>query len=613
MFAKLVMEGQINSALRFLNESSCGGVLPLNDDVMTQLKEKHPNPQAAKLGTLLFGPTDDEVPESVFTEINGDMIRQAALRTKGSGGPSGIDANGFRRILACKSFKQSSLKLCEAVATMTRTLCTQYVDPFTIEPLVASRLIPLDKGEGAVRPIGVGEVLRRIVGKCVMNVAKKDVIEASGSLQLCAGQKSGSEAAVHAMHTLFEAGSTDAVLLIDASNAFNSLNRAAALHNIRVLCPMIAVYAINTYRQTARLFIVGGKELVSAEGTTQGDPLAMALYALSIQPLITCLQSKSSSKQCWFADDASGIGSVGELKKWCDALNLFGPELGYFPNAKKCWIIAKPEKEALVREVFKDTAINVTTEGHKHQLGAVVGSTAFLNEYITNKVTSWTEEIAKLAEFALSQPQACYAVFTFGLKHRWTYFLRTLPDIQDLLEPLENAISNVLIPAITEHSCSSSERDILALPVRHGGLGITNPCREENREYQSSVKVTMPLVEKIVSQTHELPDDFNVRSAQQAARSEREKVLKDSVDHIKNTVPRKVSRSLDLAGEKGPSIWLSVVPMKEIGFNLNKREFRDAIKLPYDWPIDDIPRTCVCSEAFSVDHAMICKRGGFVI
>ena len=121
---------------------------------MTQLKEKHPNPQAAKLGTLLFGPNDDEVPESVFTEINGDMIRQAALRTKGSGGPSGIDdANGFRRILGCKSFKHSSLKLCEAVATMTRTLCTQYVDPFTIEPLVASRLIPLDKGEGAVRPI----------------------------------------------------------------------------------------------------------------------------------------------------------------------------------------------------------------------------------------------------------------------------------------------------------------------------------------------------------------------------------------------------------------------------------------------------------------------------
>ena len=111
-----------------------------------------------------------------------------------------------------------------------------------------------------MRPIGVGEVIRRICGKCVMNIAKRDVVEASGSLQLCAGQKSGSKAAIHAMHSIFEADDTDAVR-IDASNAFNALNyREAAPHNICVLCPVIAVYAINTYRHSARLFITGGKE-----------------------------------------------------------------------------------------------------------------------------------------------------------------------------------------------------------------------------------------------------------------------------------------------------------------------------------------------------------------
>ena len=56
---------------------------------------------------------------------------------------------------------------------------------------------------GAVRPIGVSEVIKRIIGKCVMSFAKKDVVEASGSLQLCAGQKSGSEAAIHAMHAIY--------------------------------------------------------------------------------------------------------------------------------------------------------------------------------------------------------------------------------------------------------------------------------------------------------------------------------------------------------------------------------------------------------------------------
>ena len=151
------------------------------------------------------------------------------------GGSSGVDANGFRRILASKSFKKSGTDLFAAIAAMTRRLCTEFIYP--LEAILANRLIPLNKGEGAARPIGVREVIRRIMGKCVTHVTKPDVIDASGSLQVCAGYKSGSEAAIHAMRNIFEADETDAVLLIDASNAFNALNRAAALHNIRVLCP----------------------------------------------------------------------------------------------------------------------------------------------------------------------------------------------------------------------------------------------------------------------------------------------------------------------------------------------------------------------------------------
>ena len=209
------------------------------------------------------------------------------VEQKGSGGSSGVDANGFRRILASKSFKKSGTDLCAAIATMTRRLCTEFIDPLGIEAILANRLIPLDKEEGAVRPIGVGEVMRRIMRKCVMHVTKPDVIDASGSLQVCAGHKSVSEAAIHAMRNIFEVDETDAALLIDASNAFNALNRAAALHNIRVLCPTLATYVINTYRQPVRLFITSGEELISAEGTTRVDPLSMSLYAISLQPLIT--------------------------------------------------------------------------------------------------------------------------------------------------------------------------------------------------------------------------------------------------------------------------------------------------------------------------------------
>ena len=123
-----------------------------------------------------------------------------------------------------------------------------------------------------MRPIGVGEVIRRVIAKCVTGVTKRDIIGASG-----AGLKSGAEAAIHAMHGIFDADNTDAVLLIDASDAFNSLNRASALHNVAALCPILGTYATNTYRAPARLFVTGGKELKCTEGTTQGDPLAMSL------------------------------------------------------------------------------------------------------------------------------------------------------------------------------------------------------------------------------------------------------------------------------------------------------------------------------------------------
>ena len=75
---------------------------------------------------------------------------------------------------------------------------------------------------------------------------------------------------------------------------------------------------------------------------------------------------------------------------------------------------------------------------------------------------------------------------------------------------------------------------------------------------------------------------------------------------------RKTQRALELATEKVSSVWLTVLCFQYLGFNLNKKEFRDAVKLRYDWPVEDIPSTCACEEAFSVDLSMICKLGGFI-
>ena len=208
----------------------------------------------------------------------------------------------------------------------------------------------------------------------------------------------------------------------------------------------------------------------------------MSIYAISLQPLISLLLNRSTAKQCWFADDATGAESLEEVKQWWDALREAGPPLGYYPNSKKCWLVVKPEKEGRAKEMFAGTAL---------------GSRSYLEQYVGGKVEDWVVELTRLAEFARSQPQASYAAFTFGLRHWWTYFMRTLPDIENLLQPLERAISDVFIPSLIGRNCSEAERDLVALPVRVGGLGFINPSDSADAEYSASIRVSAPLVSKI--------------------------------------------------------------------------------------------------------------------
>ena len=108
------------------------------------------------------------------------------------------------------------------------------------------------------------------------------------------------------MQSIFQEDSTEAVLIVDASNAFNNLNRQVALLNIHDVCPAIATVLTNCYRSESPLY-VQGEMLLSREGTTQGDPLAMAMFALASEPLIQKVETMGA-KQVWFADDAASGG-----------------------------------------------------------------------------------------------------------------------------------------------------------------------------------------------------------------------------------------------------------------------------------------------------------------
>ena len=206
--------------------------------VFDVLRSKHPEPRILK-GCAI--PSFDTIPCLEDSEMTSARIQSVAHQLQGSAGPGGCDSSHWHDILLC--YGASSAQLRDSIAALCRRICNSIVPWDDIRALVASHLIALNKCPG-VCPIGIGETLRRIIGKAVCLATHIDAALVCGSDQLCASVKVGIEGAIHAMNDLFsthqDQSSGWGVLLIDAANAFNSLNCTATLLHIRLLWPHCA-------------------------------------------------------------------------------------------------------------------------------------------------------------------------------------------------------------------------------------------------------------------------------------------------------------------------------------------------------------------------------------
>ena len=185
----------------------------------------------------------------------------------------------------------------------------------------------------------------------------------------------------------------------------------------------------------------------------------------------------------------------------------------------------------------------------------------------------WSEEIKKLAHIAQTQPHAAYCTFTHGLSSRWTFLLRTSSDIADLLNPLEEAIQLYLIPALTGRPpCSSVERELLALPVRLGGMGIINPASNSHSIFDASTRLTSPLVTAITTQDQDrLMDIFEVMEAKGSIRQSNHGHQTQQAESIYSRLSPQLKRHVDLAKEKGASSWLSVLPLDDLSTKVRSK------------------------------------------
>ena len=424
------------------------------------------------------------------------------------------------------------------------------------------------------------------------------------------------------MKEIFKDKEVEAAILVDATNAFNSINREAMLRNIAVKCPEMNRYVQNCYGKPSELFIADGKQngdkciLYSEEGIAQGDPVAMAMYALGLSALQSELKHEETNvKSVAYADDYVGAGNLQDLSKWWDNLTERRPCYGYYPNAVKSLLTVKPDKENVARELFNGTNIKITSTGACH-LGATVGSEEFNEEYryVKMKVEEMTMELKKLSKIGETEPHAAYAAFTHGWKHKWTYLSRTIADIGELMRPLENCIRHSFTSAIMNgHKFNDEERLILTLLPRLGGLGIPNPVTSADQEYNNSLKVTSALAERIITQDQwNDVDEQNIQEIKSKISKERCITQENCLKEILPNLSGQMKQKLTMAQETGASNWLSALPIRAKGFSLNKQEFTDALALRYGWIVKGLPEVFACGENFDERHAMSCQKGGLI-
>mgnify|MGYP006186617991 CR=1 FL=1 len=669
-----VLDGNLRTAVRNLTDGVRGGVLGPEDlctktgrPVIEVLRDKHPDqrlPDLSDPNCLAFCKFD-EVPDPIPLDCGPEVVEAVARKLTGAAGCSSVDSALLKSALL--RYGKASSELREEMLEWTLWLGNTSPPWAAYRAMRQGRLVALDKQPG-VRPLGIGECWLRAVSKCVLKECGREGKAACGSTQLCAGLEAGIEGAIHSIRKKAaenksqeyeeweidddlwrkeaEEGETppweaspneeefqDAVesqedledpfvlTLADADNGFNNLNRQNMLWEVRHRWARGSRFAFNLYRHDARLMVRGpaGTEpqfLLSKEGVTQGCPLGMILYGVSLLSLAEDLrESQPGLLQPWYADDFSIYGRASQVASLFNRLCAKGPSVGYFPAPAKSWAICPKRVEGNAKAILDAAGLPVKWSRGQRYVGGFIGSSRMQERWLQPMVQKWVGGVERLAKVALRYPQSAYAGLVNCLQAEWQYLCRVEPGVGPHLEPVEAALRTKFIPALLggQESISDELRLLIAQGVKQGGLAIRDPVSAAARLYQTSTEATALLVKSLTSNSH-LDNEAHagcVRGAGTAARKERIADGKEVVEDISQRRGPKVRKRLERMMETGA--WLTAIPDRMSGTELSFQEWHDNISLRYGMVPRGLPRKCDgCGAGFTVEHGLNCKKGGLV-
>ena len=172
-----------------------------------------------------------------------------------------------------------------------------------------------------------------------------------------------------------------------------------------------------------------------------------------------------------------------------------GPSYGYFAEPSKSLLVVKEDQLNEAKNVFSDLNVEITLGGRF--LGGVIGDSTEAQQYVADKVTRWVQAVERLSIAAKNFRQSAYSAFTHSLVNEWTYLQRVFESGENEYIPLRNSIREFFSPAILGREVLEADHDLLALPVKKGGLALSDPVQTTKASFNTSKLATKVLQEAI--------------------------------------------------------------------------------------------------------------------
>ena len=369
--------------------------------------------------------------------------------------------------------------------------------------LCGARLHGALKKDGGLRPIAVGNLLRRLTSKLV---ASELTSRAAGHLaphQLGVGVRGGCEAIFHTVKQALEEDPTKWVLQGDFKNAFNLADRDATFQEVEKIFPECLSWVLSSYRSTS-LLQYGDTTIYSETGFHQGDPLASLLFSLLLHPIVEKIETEVPDLKvnAWYLDDGTQVGSRSQLQKVVDILEKEGPVRGLHlstsatvqhPDRPKSTVWCPTDLSSHQDDNLL-TTVTRTEEAGTVLLRAPLGS----QQYVREKLQKLVEKVQRITSLLplLGDPHTESVLLRscLGLP-KMMYTLRAVETVahQEILAEYDRvtreAIGRIVgVPLTNEQWLQAN------LPVSMGGLGLRTAKDHAPAAFSSSYLSSQPLL-----------------------------------------------------------------------------------------------------------------------